>query len=255
MLQSEDLRKIPTIRHAFFTRQGGVSTGLYDSLNCGLGAGDDFASVMENRRRVAMMLGVVPGRLCTLSQVHGREVHTVEKPFGLLQPAGDAMVTREPGLMLGILTADCAPVLFADPTANVIGAAHAGWKGALGGVLQATVAAMELLGAARERIVAAIGPCIARDSYEVDVAFHERFLAHNGDNLQFFKPAPKIGHMYFDLPGYAAAQLKAYGVHAISALADDTCASPGWFFSYRRATLNGEKAYGRQISGITLKSD
>lgn len=237
------------VPHGFLGRGGGVSTGDVAGLNVGLGSGDDPALIAENRRRAAD--AVAPGaRLVTVYQVHSADCVTVVDPWPETErPRADALVTDRPGLLLGILTADCAPVLFADREAGVIGAAHAGWKGAIGGVTDATVAAMERLGAERSRIVAAIGPCIAQPSYEVDEAFRQRFLAAGAENgTHFASGAP--GHWQFDLEGYVAARLAAAGIGAVERLGLDTYAAPQRFFSYRRACHRGEAAYGRQIALI-----
>ena len=238
------------IAHGFFGRDGGVSSGIYQSLNCGPGSSDDPAAVAENRRRVAAALS--PGaRLVSLSQIHSATVHTLSgDPGG--RPEGDAMVTATPGMALGILTADCAPVLLADPEARVIGAAHAGWKGALGGVLEATLEGMEKLGASRERIQAVIGPCISQDSYEVGWDFRDRFLEQGLKNRRFFVPSDKEGHYRFDLPGYAAHRLTAAGGGSAAMLGICTYPSQNGYFSFRRTTHAGEADYGRQISAIVL---
>lgn len=239
------------VPHGFFGRAGGVSTGVVAGLNAGLGAGDDPLAVAENRRRAAA--AIAPGaRLVTVYQVHSADCVTVAEPWpedG--RPEADALVTDRPGLVLGIVTADCAPVLFADAAAGVVGAAHAGWKGALAGVTDATVAAMEALGARRERIAAAIGPCIAQASYEVDLAFRARFEAADPGNARHFG-AGRAGHCQFDLAGYVAARLAAAGVGTVVDLGVDTYAEPARFYSFRRATHHGEPAYGRQISAISL---
>ena len=239
------------MRHGFLGRQGGVSTGLYTSLNVGLGSEDDPALVLENRQRA--VAAVAPGaELVGVHQVHSPTCITVTGPIALDQrPPADAMVTNRPGLALGILTADCAPILFADAQAGVIGAAHAGWKGALGGVIAATVAAMEALGAHRQHIAAAIGPCIARASYEVDEGFFRRFVEEDAENERFFT-AGNAGHHYFDLEGFAAAQLARVEVGQIDMLGIDTYAAPERYFSYRRTTHEGAPDYGRQLSLIAL---
>jgi polyphenol oxidase len=235
--------------HGFLGRAGGVSTGVHAGLNVGLGSDDDAALVIENRARAAR--AVLPGaELVTLFQVHSADVVTVTAPFADGErPRADAMVTDRPGLLLGILTADCAPVLFADADAGVIGAAHAGWKGAIGGVTDATVAAMERLGAERSRIVAAVGPCIARVSYEVDDAFALRFEEHDPATERFFSPG-RSGHQQFDLEGYVLARLASAGIGRVAALGQDTYSDADRFFSFRRATHRGEPDYGRQISLI-----
>ena len=237
--------------HGFLGRRGGVSTGVHAGLNVGLGSDDDRDAIIENRRRAAE--AVLPsGRLVTVFQVHSADAVTVADPWDdTARPHADALVTDRPGLALGILTADCAPVLLADLEAGVVGAAHAGWKGAIGGVTDATLAAMERLGARRERIAAAIGPCIARASYEVDDAFARRFEEADPANERFFAPG-KAGHHQFDLEAYVAHRLAAAGVTRIAALGLDTYADEDRFFSFRRATHRGESAYGRQISIIGL---
>lgn len=240
------------ISHGFLGRRGGVSAGAVAGLNVGLGAGDDPAAVIENRRRA--VAAVLPGAaLVTLYQVHSPDCVTADKPWDDLdRPHADALVTDRPGLLLGILTADCAPVLLADREAGVVGAAHAGWKGALGGVIDSTVAAMEALGARPERIAAAIGPCIAQPSYEVDAGFAARFVAQAPGNARFFAPG-QPGHQHFDLAGYVAAQLEGAGIGRIERLDLDTYADPARFFSFRRATHLGEPAYGREIALIGLE--
>lgn len=240
------------IRHGFLGRRGGVSTGEVAGLNVGHGCGDDPALVAENRRRAAE--AVAPGaRLVTVYQVHSPDCVTVDdSPWSEeARPHADALVTDRPGLVLGILTADCAPVLFADREAGVIGAAHAGWKGAVAGVTDRTVEAMEALGADRSRIVAAVGPCIAQASYEVDDAFRERFVGEDAANARFFAQG-RTGHWQFGLEAYVAARLLAAGIAGVEELGLDTYASPERFFSFRRATHRAEPAYGRQIALISL---
>lgn len=239
------------VPHGFLGRRGGVSGGEVAGLNVGLGAGDDPAAVAENRRRAAR--AVMPqARLVTVYQVHSADAVTVTEPWPQdARPRADAMVTARPGLLLGIVTADCAPVLFADAAAGVIGAAHAGWRGAYGGVLEATVAAMEALGARRPGIACAIGPTIAQASYEVDEAFRKRLVDHDAASIDLLEPA-RAGHYQFDLPAYVARRLEAAGVGRIEDLARDTYAEESRFFSYRRATHRGEASYGRQFSLIGL---
>jgi hypothetical protein len=249
ILQASSLAT-PGIAHGFFGRTGGVSTGIYESLNCGPGSGDDPAAVAENRRRVRETLGVAT--LNTLHQIHSSAVVTATEPWQQ-GPQADAMVTTMPGIALGILTADCAPVLFADAQARVIGAAHAGWKGALGGVLEATLAAMEALGAQRARIAAAIGPCIAQASYEVGPEFRAQFVAADAANARFFVPSDRAGHHRFDLEGFVADRLARAGVDKIEALAACTYGRAADFFSFRRATHRNEPDYGREISAIVLR--
>ena len=254
MLTCESLSALAGVRHGFFTRDGGVSEGLYASLNCGLGSGDDLASVAENRRRALAKLSLPADRLATAYQVHSNRAALAEAPWPAdRRPQVDALVTRTPGLALGILTADCVPVLFADPEAGVAGAAHAGWRGALDGVLEATLAAMQELGARAESTLAAIGPAIEQPSYEVGPEFPAPFLDQDPENREFFKTAPRNGHFLFDLKGYAARRLARAGVAGVERLAADTCAEPARFFSYRRACLEGEQAYGRLLSAISLE--
>lgn len=238
------------IAHGFLGRRGGVSTGVGAGLDLGRNQPDQ-AALAENRARV--VAAVAPGAtLVSCYQVHSVDVVTVSAPVADADRAhADAMVTATPGLLLGILTADCAPVLFADRDAGVVGAAHAGWKGALAGVTDATIAAMESLGADRARIVAAVGPCIARASYEVDTAFRDRFLRDAPDTDRFFADG-KPGHAWFDLEAYVAHRLAIVGIARVEALGEDTYGQPDRFFSYRRATHRGEPDYGRQISGIAM---
>ncbi|QJU60043.1 peptidoglycan editing factor PgeF [Sphingomonas sp. AP4-R1] len=245
-------RLMGDLPHAFLGREGGVSTGIHAGLNVGLGSDDDRAAIAENRRRAVE--AVLPGAtLATLHQVHSADAVIVHTPFGDDErPRADALVTRTPGLLLGILTADCAPILFADLEEGVVGAAHAGWKGALGGVTDATLSAMERIGADRSRIVAAIGPCIARASYEVDESFIIRFCEDDPENERFFADG-RPGHWQFDLEGYVAARIAAAGVTRIEALGLDTYADEVRFFSYRRATHRGEPGYGREISLIGVR--
>jgi YfiH family protein len=254
MITLSALNDSPGVRHGFFTREGGVSEGLFASLNVGFGSGDAPEKIAENRARAMVALDLPPDRLVTCFQVHSPDVVAVEEPWRREDnPRADAMVTRRRGLALGILTADCAPVLFADPEACVIGAAHAGWKGALTGVIEATVQAMSRLGAVPQRIRAAIGPCIAQRSYEVGPEFHARFLAAQPGNTDFFAPARREGHFLFDLPGYVERRLGACGIGSIQRAPNDTLAEATRFFSYRRACLNGERDYGRGLSAIVLE--
>ncbi len=237
--------------HGFLGRAGGVSDGFYSGLNIGLGSDDDRAAIMENRRRATE--GVLPGsELVTLHQVHSADVVTVTGPMALDQrPQADAMVTDRPNLLLGILTADCVPVLFYDPHARIIGAAHAGWKGALAGVTDNVLAAMAALGADRKNIACAIGPCIAQASYEVDARFRTRFLDADGANARFFA-AGKPGHFQFDIESYVAARLQAAGAGSIEKLGLDTYAHEDRYYSYRRSCHRAEAGYGRQISLIGI---
>ncbi len=242
------------VPHGFLGRRGGVSTGLVSGLDMGTRAMDPadprLTPVWENRARG--VAAVLPGaRLVTVYQVHGIQCAVAGEWDEAARPHADALVTDRPGVLLGILTADCAPVLLADPVARVVAAAHAGWKGAIGGVTDATIAAMEALGARRERIVAAVGPCIAQPSYEVDTAFAARFAEADRANARFFVPG-RPGHQQFDLEGYVAHRLQAAEIGAVERLGRDTCAEEDRFFSYRRATLRGEPDYGRQMSLIGL---
>jgi len=248
MIRAAALGGLP---HGFLGRRGGVSTGVCAGLNVGLGSGDDPAAIRANRRLAVE--AVAPGAaLVTLHQVHSAIAVAATAPWpDESRPHADALVTDRPGLALGILTADCTPILFADAQAGVIGAAHAGWKGALGGVVEASVAAMERLGAARAHIVAAIGPVIARKSYEVDDFFLRRFAESDPANERFFTPG-RAGHHQFDLEGFVLARLAAAGLTRTEALGLDTYSSPDLFYSYRRATHKGEPDYGRQISLIAL---
>ena len=251
-LQAPALAALSGIRHGFFTREGGVSEGIYASLNGGVGSKDTRTHVDENRARMAKALGVAPGRLLSCYQIHSPKVVVATEPWSHEdRPHADAMVTREPGLAIGVSTADCGPVLFADPQAKVIGAAHAGWRGALGGVLEATVIEMERLGASRSRIVAAAGPMIHQPNYEVGTELVEKFVADNADNARFFAPG-KPGHAMFDLPGYVVAGLKALRLAAVDNLALCTYADPARFYSYRRTTHRAEPDYGRHVNAIAL---
>lgn len=248
ILRSAALEGVP---HGFLGRAGGVSTGLYAGLNVGLGSDDDREAILRNRdiARDAILPGAT---LVTVRQVHSPDVVTVVDAIAEEdRPAADAMVTSRPGLLLGILTADCVPVLFADAQAGVVGAAHAGWKGAIGGVTDRTIEAMVALGADPARIVCAVGPCIARASYEVDMGFVQRFEDADADNARFFASG-RPGHAMFDIEAYVAARLATAGIRRIEALGEDTCAQPDRFYSYRRSCLRGEPGYGRQISLIGL---
>lgn len=247
VIRSSALAGLP---HGFLGRRGGVSGGVHAELNVGLGSEDTAEAVAENRRRATD--AVLPGgSLVTVYQVHGRDCVVADKWPDADRPRADAIVTDRPGTLLGILTADCGPILLADAEAGIVGAAHAGWKGALAGVTDATIAAMIGLGARRDCIAAAIGPCIARASYEVDDAFARRFEEADPANERFFTGA-RAGHHQFDLEGYVTARLAAAGIGRVDALGLDTYADEGRFFSFRRATHRGEPDYGRQISLIGL---
>ena len=254
MLTIGPLNDLPRVRHAFFTRRGGVSSGLYDSLNCGFGSDDDAAKVAENRARAMAKIEIAADRLVTPYQVHSNRVAVIDRPLDRASwPEVDALVTRESGLVLGVLAADCVPVLLADAGAGVVGAAHAGWRGSLDGVLESVVEAMEQLGAERARIVAGIGPCIAQRSYEVGPEFPAPILEQSAGDEDLFCPAPRPGHFLFDLRGYAARRLVRGGVSKVQCLPCDTCGEPDRFFSYRRACQNGEADYGRGLSAIYLE--
>jgi YfiH family protein len=252
-IEAPVLAGVGGVRHAFFTRDGGVSPGIYQSLNAGVGSDDDPGNVATNRARMAASLGVAPERFLTCYQIHSPNVVVAETPWsGEARPRADGIVTDRPGLAIGVSTADCGPVLFADPQARVVGAAHAGWRGALAGVTDSAIAAMERLGAARTRIVAAIGPMIRQPNYEVGPDLMERFVAADPANAGFFVPSARDGHFMFDLAGYVAARLAAAGIGRIDDLGACTYADPGQFYSYRRMTHRGEADYGRHINAIVL---
>jgi YfiH family protein len=252
-LQAAALLGVADIRHAFFTRQGGVSEGIYASLNAGIGSHDEPPKVAENRARMAGAVGVAAACLLTAYQIHSPTVVVVDAPWEPeKRPRGDALVTTRPGLAIAITTADCGPVLFADPAARVIGAAHAGWRGAAAGVLEATIEAMERCGADRRHIVAALGPMIRQPSYEVGPEFVRAFKSDASDNARFFKSAARAGHALFDLAGYIAARLVRTGIQQVEDLGHCTYSDPVRFFSYRRSTHSGENDYGRHISAIAL---
>jgi YfiH family protein len=253
MIELENLNDLRGIRHGFLTRRGGVSDGIYASLNCGLGSKDDQGAVVENRARALRSAGLAPDSLSTAYQVHSAKVAVVEEDWDEThRPQVDGLVSITRGRSLGILTADCVPVLFADPEAGVIGAAHAGWKGAIGGVLQETVATMEKLGAKRAGIQAGVGPAIAQKSYEVGPEFPQPFIDRDRANARFFTTAMRCRHFMFDLVGYVERELTALGLGGVAVAGNDTCAEADDFFSYRRTTLAKESDYGRQISLIGL---
>jgi hypothetical protein len=253
-LQSQRLAALEGISHGFFTRRGGVSEGIYQSLNCGHGSGDRQENIYENCRRVSKYLGAM--QLVGLRQIHSSRVITISHFTDVMQrPEADALVTNQPEIALSVLTADCAPVLFADAQAGVIGAAHAGWKGALHGVLEQTVHSMQALGAKRENLIAAIGPCIAQDSYQVDGGFYRRFCQQKAEYGTFFdRDLRASGHYRFNLGGFVAHRLQQAGVGQVRRQYEDTYNQPKFFFSFRRTTHNGEKDYGRQISAIMLRA-
>jgi YfiH family protein len=242
------------VRHGYFTRQGGVSDGIYHSLNTGPGSDDDQERVRENRRRVAAWMRVAPERLLTCHQIHSPDVVVAREPFSGPRPRADALVTDRPGLAVCASTADCGPVLFADPRARVVAAAHAGWRGAFGGVLENTVAAMEGLGARRENIVAVLGPSIGPKNYEVGPEFVDQFVRSDAADETYFAPSGRPGHALFDLPRYTVDRLRRAGVQA-EALNRCTYAEEDLFYSYRRGTHRGEHDYGRQISAIVLEDN
>jgi polyphenol oxidase len=252
MFCATTLESCDGIRHGFFTRQGGVSTGIYGSLNCGLGSRDDAENVRQNRALVAQTLSVAPDHLLTLYQIHSATAVVVDKAWEGEAAEADALVTRTPGLAIGALTADCAPVLFCDPEARVVAAAHAGWRGALSGIAEATVAAMEELGASRERMLAVIGPSISQRAYEVGAEYVDRFLAEEPTSSVFFMTDDSSGEPHFDLSGYVAERLSRAGVGTISDLGLCTYCDETRLFSYRRSQHHGEDDYGRQISAIVL---
>ncbi len=252
LITSPDLAALPGIHHAFFTRQGGVSDGIHASLNGGLGSQDTPAKITENRRRMAEKLDVEPRNLLSLRQVHSADVVIATGPWPAERPKADAMVTTTRGVALGVSTADCGPILFADAEAGVIGAAHSGWKGAFTGIGEATLAAMEKLGARRERTLAVLGPTIGPDSYEVGPEFVERFRVSDQGYGRFFRPSMREGHAMFDLPAFIEARFTAAGVGRFINLGLCTYADPARFFSYRMTTHRGEPDYGRLISAIVL---
>ena len=252
-LTEPGLAAVSGVRHGFFTRHGGVSGGVYASLNCGFGSDDSADNVAANRARAAAALDAPATALLTARQVHGTAVAEVSRAWPrAAAPRADGMITRVPGVMLGVSTADCAPVLFADALAGVVGAAHAGWRGAKAGVLEATVDAMVALGAHPRRIVAAVGPCIAQPSYEVGAELRAAFREDAPDNDDFFAPAARAGHYLFDLPGFVNRRLGAIGLGAVGATGGDSCAEADRFFSYRRAHLDAEADFGRGLSAIVL---
>jgi polyphenol oxidase len=242
------------LAHGFFGRPGGASSGIYAGLNCGPGSGDARDAVVENRRRATEALGAA--QLCTLYQIHSATTVSVIEPWQIeASPQADALVTRVPGLAIGVLTADCTPVLLAETQAGVIGAAHAGWKGALGGVTDSAIAAMEALGASRARIAAAVGPCIGLASYEVDAGFRSGFLAAEAGNAIYFVPGGRANFFRFDLESYVVARLQRAGIGSVARVSADTYARESDFYSFRRATHRGEPDYGRELSAIALCDD
>ncbi len=251
-IEAPELAGHANLRHAFFTRQGGVSEGIYASLNGGLGSSDDPAKVTENRRRMTQELAIASSALVSVHQVHSADAVIVEGPWTRERPKADGMATSMPGIALGITTADCGPVLFADSHGGVIGAAHAGWRGAATGILESTIEAMERLGARRENIVAVLGPTISQAAYEVGPDFVERLTGADAGNERFFRASERPDHAMFDLPGYIAMRLGAAGIGAFTDMGLCTYSDEERFFSYRRTTHRGEPDYGRLISAIVL---
>jgi polyphenol oxidase len=253
IIQAEALA-LPAIRHAFFTRRGGVSAGVYASLNGGIGSRDSADVVADNRSRMAAALGVGADRLLTAFQIHSPLVVTIEAPWTSAEarPRADAIVTRTRALAVGVTTADCGPILFADPQAGVVGAAHAGWRGALAGIVEATVDAMERLGAHRQQIRAVLGPMIRQDNYEVGPDLIARFRAEDSASDPFFRPTPRKDHALFDLAGYIAARLQRADIRKVEDLGLCTYGDPDRFFSFRRSTHRAEADYGRHVNAIAL---
>jgi hypothetical protein len=248
------LAAVPGLRHAFFTREGGVSSGIYASLNGGLGSNDRPQNVAENRQRMAAQMGVAPDRLLNAHQIHSPDAVIASEPWAnTSRPRADAIVTRTENLAIAVTAADCGPILFADPNARVIGAAHAGWKGALTGVVESTIGAMEKLGAGRSRIVAAIGPLIRQHSYEVGGEFVQRFIDAEANHARFFIPAARAGHSMFDLAGFIRMRLENAGILMIDDIGVDTY-SDERFFSYRRSVRRKEPDYGRNLHAIALEA-
>ncbi len=248
-----NLQGLAGIRHGFFTREGGVSGGLYAGLNCGLGSNDVRANVLENRGLVAGHLSATATEVVTPYQVHGAVAVIVDRPFTNTEPVkADAIVTRIPGLAIGVLTADCTPVLFADPGAGVVAAAHAGWKGAMGGVVESAIKAMETLGASRSRIRAAVGPSISQQAYEVGPEFEAQFLAADRVTKVYFQKFDPAGKPHFDLPGFVQSRLAAAGIGQIEMVTPCTYGDESKFYSFRRSQHRKEPDYGRQISAIVV---
>lgn len=254
MLQAPSLGRLKRIRHGFFTREGGISDGLYTSLNGGIGSKDDPSRVAENRARMARALDVQPECFVGCYQIHSSEVVVAERPWDHAdRPKADAIVTKVPGLAIGVSTADCGPLLFADEQAGVIGAAHAGWRGAFTGVIEATIAAMEQLGAHRSRISAALGPLIRQNNYEVGQGFVDEFLGADKGHARFFRGGSRPGHAMFDLPAFVAERVLQSGIGAFEDMQLCTYADEQRFYSYRRSVHRSEPDYGRHINAIVLK--
>lgn len=252
-IEAPSLSRLTNIRHGFFTTEGGVSSGIYATLNCGRGSNDDIHAVDENRRRVARHLGASSDDVVTPYQIHSPNVVAIDALVDRTAlPKADGAVTATPGLAIGILTADCTPVLFADPEAGIVGAAHAGWRGAVGGVLDQTVAKMVALGAVRSRIKAAIGPCIHQDAYEVGHDFENNLVTEDPANAAFFRIPDGAAKPHFDLPGYVATRLLGLEISTIDSISQCTRTNESIFFSYRRSQANKAEDYGRQISAILV---
>jgi hypothetical protein len=253
MITAQELARAAGVRHGFFTRQGGVSEGVYASLNCGFGSNDNPAHVAENRAIALRALGFSSDALVTAYQIHSADVVVADDPWPPARaPKADGIVTSRPGIALGVLTADCAPVLLADAEAGVIGAAHAGWRGAVGGILEATARAMEKLGAGLSSTVAVVGPCIQQRSYEVGADLRDAVLAAEDDGRDLFQAGARAGKFQFDLPGFIVRRLRRLALGAVACVDADTCADEKRFFSYRRAVRRGESDYGRELSAIAL---
>jgi len=250
--KTSDIFDLPGITHGFFGRQGGVSSGIFESLNTGLGSEDDPDNVMENRERIATALGTSNTKILSLWQIHSREVMIVDQPYNLSErPKADGLVTKTPGMALSALSADCGPVLLADPDAKVIGACHAGWRGALSGITDETIKAMEVIGASRENIRAVLGPCISQTNYEVGPEFRDSFVAENEAHDRFFRQGPNQ-RPHFDLKRFILAKLREAGITHVDTLPDCTYGQPDTYFSYRYNTHQGLGDYGRNISAICL---
>lgn len=253
MITAQELARSAGVRHGFFTRQGGVSEGVYASLNCGFGSNDNPAHVAENRVIALRALGFPAEALVTAYQIHSADVIVADDPWPPARaPQADGIVASRPGIALGVLTADCAPVLLADAEAGVIGAAHAGWRGAVGGILEATARAMEKLGARLSSTVAVVGPCIHQPSYEVGADLRDAVLAAEGNGGDLFQAGVRAGKFQFDLPGFIVRRLRRLALGAVACVEADTCADEKRFFSYRRAVKQGESDYGRELSAIAL---
>ena len=256
MITASELNANTNIKHGFFTRRDGVSHGVFRGLNCGYGSGDTPAHIDQNRSVAMAKLGLSRQNLNTVYQIHSADVVVAQKAWARDdRPKADAIVTNQPGLAVGIMTADCTPVLFSDPNAGIVGAAHAGWRGAIGGVLAATVEKIEEMGGDRSQVIAVVGPCIHQSSYEVGPDFHTSFLQENPANERYFVPSEKARHQLFDLPGFVLTKLADLGLAVVQDVSEDTYANEDRFFSYRRSTHRKETDYGRGLSAIVLTED